>query len=521
MYPTSSQPAPRMMHLRPFSHLLMPVTFAIIAVILLTGTTLLRAGQPVIEVFTADRLAVDYERVEEGVEAVNMSWKAVGLADQHRMRMEAWVGERWVLIGEDFAPEKSDRIVISHPLTFGHPLYRLSVLDASGTIAAEKYLELSYLEAEADAEPLITEFMAPVSGGLQADALNRDELTVPVTWQIRNRGYAHQPVIEQVRMPSGDVIGSPISNLQHWRPRQGQLSLTLAPVDGDTVFLRLRVVDRFTMETLTEQIITLPVVTVPQGPLSVDEWLHLDDETLAHVRELVAAGQAQGHHPDGVIKIGDSNIAEDSALCNFVSGNYDIGSYTHLQAVIDRFAVSLCAESAAAGRSFSTVSVLDPMWADSADCLPEETPLTCAIRVNKPAYAVIYLGVQDLERLAWNPDIPAESFRENLTTIIQQLTDSGVVPILTTFPTGYTFHNDGSADALNAMLREAAGAAHIPLIDLRGAVVHYPNHGVDVDGFHMSTPPAGRTSFTGNEWIYSRTLYELLVLETLYRLTAL
>src|SRR5690606_1197439 len=102
-----------------------------------------------------------------------------------------------------------------------------------------------------------------------------------------------------------------------------------------------------------------------------------------------------------------------------------------------------------------------------------------------------------------------------------QLTDSGVVPILTTFPTGYTFHNDGSADALNVMVREVAGAEHVPLIDLRDAVVHYPNRGVDVDGFHMSTPPAGRTSFTGNEWIYSRTLYELLALETLYRLTAL
>src|SRR5690606_25840426 len=163
--------------LLPFSRLLMPVILAVITVILLAGTTMLRTGQPVIESFTADRLAVDYALVEEGVEAVNMSWKAVGLADQHRMRMEAWVAERWVLIGEDFAPEKSDRIVISHPLTFGPPLYRLSVLDASGNITAEKYLELSYTEAET--EPLIVEFMAPVSGGPQAGALNRVELTVP------------------------------------------------------------------------------------------------------------------------------------------------------------------------------------------------------------------------------------------------------------------------------------------------------------------------------------------------------
>lgn len=34
----------------------------------------------------------------------------------------------------------------------------------------------------------------------------------------------------------------------------------------------------------------------------------------------------------------------------------------------------------------------------------------------------------------------------------------------------------------------------------------------------MSTPPGGRTSFTGNETLYARTLYELRVLEMLYQI---
>src|SRR3982751_3400069 len=78
----------------------------------------IRGTQPYIDFYTADRLVVDYPGVEAGVEAVNMSWKAVNVSGEDFMRMEAWVNGRWVLIGEHFAPEKSDRIVVSHPLSF-------------------------------------------------------------------------------------------------------------------------------------------------------------------------------------------------------------------------------------------------------------------------------------------------------------------------------------------------------------------------------------------------------------------
>src|SRR4051812_25169953 len=114
----------------------------LIAVIGIFSVTVIRGTHPYIDFYTADRLAVDYPGVEEGIEAVNMSWKAVNVSDGNFMRMEAWVGGRWVLIGEHFVPEKSDRIVVSHPLSFDHPLYRLTILDGSGTIIDEKRLEL-------------------------------------------------------------------------------------------------------------------------------------------------------------------------------------------------------------------------------------------------------------------------------------------------------------------------------------------------------------------------------------------
>ncbi len=486
------------------------------AVLLIFGVTAIRGTQPSIEFYTADRLAVDYPGVEAGIEAVNMSWKAVNLSSDDFMRMEAWVGGRWVLIGEHFAPEKSDRIVVSHPLTFAHPLYRLSILNGRGKMIAERPLEFSY--AETRTTPQIVQFIAPVRGGVNKTALSQGAFSVPVLWHIENRNYNQQPVIEQVTVPAGEVIGTPLGDLQTWQPRQGEGSLRLAPVEGEIVYLRLRVVDTGSQQTLIESLITLPVVE-QSGDAAVRPLPPLDTALRDRVRAIYAAGQAQGNTPQRLLKIGDSNIAADSALCNFGWRNYDLGEYGFLQPTIDRFKDSFCAASAAAGRSFSAAAVLDPTWATDEGCLPNETPLACGIRQQRPAFAVLYLGVQDLERMDWSHLLPA-SYRDNLRQILATLTHNGIIPILSTFPTGYTFHNDGSADTLNAMIVQLAAEEHLPLIDLRADTVWYPNRGTDADGFHMSTPPGGKTSFTGNESLYARTLYELRVLEMLHAVDA-
>ncbi|MBI1277741.1 MAG: hypothetical protein GC179_06400 [Anaerolineaceae bacterium] len=490
-----------------------------IAVLLITaalgvfGIRVLRGTQPFIEFYTADHLAVDYPTVEEGIEAVNMSWKAVNVSGENFMRMEAWVGEQWVLIGEHFAPEKSDRIVVSHPLSFAHPLYRLTILNGSGEIIDERKLELTYTNTET--KPQIVQFIAPVRGGVAAEALKKGNVNIPVLWHVENRNYNQQPVIEQVVMPSGEFIGAAMSDLQSWLPRQDERTIHLSPVDGDTIFLKLRVVDTVSKQTLTENLITLPIVANSNDhePVSVSPLPLFDEAILNHVHEIYADGQSQGNTPHSFMKIGDSNIAGDSALCNFGWGNDDLGTYTDLQPTIDLFKASFCASSASAGRSFSSISLLDPMWATAKSCLPNETPLDCGIREQHPSYALLYFGVQDVDH-ALSPN----TYRDNFTKILSTLTEHGIVPILTTFPTGYTFHNDGSADNLNALIVQIANQQHLPLIDLRGSTVLYPNRGVDVDGFHMSTPPSGKTSFTGNEMLYARTLYELRVLEVLHQL---
>lgn len=485
----------------------------LVTLLLLAAFLIFTQNRPRILTYTADPQTVDYRGVEAGTEAVMMSWRAEGLREGNFMRMEAWVGERWVLIGEGFAPEKSDRIVVSHPLAFAAPLYRLTIVSDDGTIAAEQRLTLSYTEIVT--EPHIMQFIAPVRG-LTPDALATGTVTIPVLWHIEDRGARQQPIVEQIDAPEGQVIGVPLDDLSHWQPRQGETQLKLSHVAGDTVYLRLRVVDIDTLQTVVQSVITLPIVPETQAdapPLPI-----LDANVLRRAREIYAIGQANGHHANRFIRIGDSNIANDSALCNFDHDNYDLGAYTDLQPVINRFAGSFCAVSAAAGRSFNSASVLDAMWADDDLCQPGEIPLACDLRRERPAYALIYLGVQDLERITWEPALSPDYYQQNLTRIVDTLADAGVVPILSTFPTGHSFHDDGTADSINAIIAQVAQSRALPLIDLRASAALYPNRGVDADGFHMSTPPGGRTSFTGNEMLYARTLYELYVLEVLRQL---
>jgi len=467
--------------------------------------------------YTSDRQHVDYAKTEAGIEAVQMTWRAVRLRDVHHMMMHAWVNNQWVLIGEGFAPEKTDRIVVSHPLSFERPRYRLAIVDASGQIVHQKFLELDYMtETE---NPEIAEFNAPVANGIPRDAL--DGFRVPLQWHINGRGYRQQPVFEQV-LPDGEPVPRDVPlTFERWMPRYGENDLILKPVAGQEVFIRLRLVDTATRETVTSAVITLPiveVVTPPQAPTFV-----VDDVTHTAMQAVYNRGREQsaGLPTVPLARIGDSNIVEDAVLCNFKRGNYEIGMYTDLLPTIETYADAFCAPSVSAQRALNTFTLNDPTWADNALCEPDETPLDCELRRSQPIAVLIYIGVQDLELIAWDDSIGMVDVRENYQQLLETLLNAGVIPIVATFPTGHAFHADGSAAAINSMIRSLAAEYHVPLIDLRAATATYPNRGTEVDGFHMSTPPDGKTDFTGNQHVYARTLYELQVLQALAWLNTL
>ena len=261
------------------------------------------------------------------------------------------------------------------------------------------------------------------------------------------------------------------------------------------------------------------VVAAATPPVIPDERtdypaLWLGDAVLRNARAIYQRGQAQGNNPNSLIKIGESNTAGTVYMCTFHYGNYDLGPYTDLQPIVDRFnsTGSFCHYDYTARTGFATANLLDDQWAIEAECQAGETPLECGNRIYNPSYALIYLGIADMGFYSEN------QFRQNLLTLIDTLSRNGVVPILSTYPMADTF-NDGKPQYFNAIIRDVAASENIPLMDVRSALYEYANRGTGPDGYHLSVRDPNVTNFTGDELTYGRTLRELLTLQVLQALS--
>lgn len=225
--------------------------------LLCAGLTAQAQSLPTIELFTVAGGPISYPAVEAGEAAADFSWRAVGLRDGDRMQLHALVGGAWVLIGEDFAPEKTDRLVIAHPLDFIPPTYRLSVVDAAGSIVAEQILELSY--APPDGPPTIAMFLPFPSGYTVVVPETAFDAPLPVQWQVDNRSFNSSLVFEQV-LPGGTARSAELPRPVEWLPAHSTGSLhVIDPGAYQDVVLRLRVIDRADGRTLAQQDLVLHV----------------------------------------------------------------------------------------------------------------------------------------------------------------------------------------------------------------------------------------------------------------------
>jgi hypothetical protein len=255
-----------------------------------------------------------------------------------------------------------------------------------------------------------------------------------------------------------------------------------------------------------------PEIDIPPEPLG-NPVVDLNSSVLRNARAIYQRGQQLGNFPNSFMKMGESNTGGTVYMCTFEWGKYDLGTYEELLPIVEWFnqTQSFCRTNMTAGNGFSTATVLDPLWAPADQCESNESPLACEIRKSKPSYAFIYFGIADMGA------ITDDEYRQNLNTIIRILSNSGVIPILTTFPMSDKF-NDGKPQQFNQIIREVAADRRVPLIDLRVAVYNYPDHGTGEDGYHLSVRSVEETTFTGDELVYARTTRELLTLQMLYDL---
>ncbi|MCB9754352.1 MAG: SGNH/GDSL hydrolase family protein [Myxococcales bacterium] len=98
-----------------------------------------------------------------------------------------------------------------------------------------------------------------------------------------------------------------------------------------------------------------------------------------------------------------------------------------------------------------------------------------------PRYAVVHYGTNDI---GWGD---LHGFGDDMLTIVDTLTDQGVIPLLSTIlRRGDSAAADARVPRYNAVIRAVAQARQVPLLDLFLETSPLPDHGLAGDGVHPS-----------------------------------
>ena len=241
----------------------------------------------------------------------------------------------------------------------------------------------------------------------------------------------------------------------------------------------------------------------------------------ANARAIYEAGLARGNRARVFSKLGDCMTENPFFLVTFSQDQYNLGPYADLQSVLDYYKGvparsgqgwakdSFATVGLAAASGFNVAAPLDATWADPKWCQGGESPAACEYRVASPSVALIMFGTNDVGYT------DAASYDYFLRTLIDQTINSGVLPLLSTFPTRP--ENPAKSLLLNQIVVRVALDYDIPLVNLNRALEPLPNHGVNpADTIHLSVPPDGRVDlFTPDDLQYGFTLRNLVTLQAL------
>jgi hypothetical protein len=247
----------------------------------------------------------------------------------------------------------------------------------------------------------------------------------------------------------------------------------------------------------------------PEQAISCEGWQSspIVPAVSTSMRELYRKGQLNGNHAHAFSKIGDGEISAEWFFTAFDLGTdyYDLGPYQNLRPVIAYFADSFGRTGIAAKRGFNTDRILDPAMSDSTLCEPDESPLTCELRLNQPAFAILSLGTNQV----WQP----EEFEKGMRQILDILISKNVVPILST--KGDNLEGD---QRINRTIACLAQEYDVPLWNFWSAIQPLPNHGLQPDREHLTY---GITDFDDAQAVQSawtiRNLTALQVLDAVWR----
>ncbi len=261
-------------------------------------------------------------------------------------------------------------------------------------------------------------------------------------------------------------------------------------------------------------------LSAPLNAQSENPLPPLSDTVVSNLKTIAMIGQVRGNNPYVFAKVGDSITVGERFLYPFGDGTYQLGDHTYLQPVIDAFLQtpvrngnSFNDPSVASAVGWAAYNVLSARAADPYQCNAGESPLVCEYRIIQPSIAFIMFGTNDVGYRS------QDEYTHDMTEIISQSMQMGVIPVLTTIPPQPRVSDRVSA--FNTLVRDLAANNNLPLIDLAAAMADLPDRGLAYDNVHPSWPPGDEEQaayFTADNLRYGYTIRNLLTLQTLDRI---
>ncbi len=227
-----------------------------------TGPT----SPPAILTFNIDLPSITVAEAEAGQESAILSWHTVNVSGDQQVVLERYVLNAWQPLEETLRadspalePVGELAVIVRHPLNFGPPTYRLSILDADGRVLDERVVVVPYDVESVGEGPTIEDFSTGASA-VSALELAAQAARVVVGWEVANRTPTSNLIFEQV-LPDGSAVPVELPRPNLWVASRGQGPVAPAlPGTAEEVTLRLRLVDLVEGDVLDEQTLTLPIV---------------------------------------------------------------------------------------------------------------------------------------------------------------------------------------------------------------------------------------------------------------------
>lgn len=216
------------------------------------------------------------------------------------------------------------------------------------------------------------------------------------------------------------------------------------------------------LQTLTPTVTGLPQPT----SVNVNAWktLPVIPTVDVSIRRIYEYGQSLGNDPHAFSIFGDCQSRPDAFFGVFETDPSVVASLSpELQETIENFQGSFNRESPTSQDGTTPGALLWTQWhRGEYGCSFSETPVACELRIHHPSFVIIQIGTHFESRNT-----------EYLRKVIQQLMDTGVVPILAT-----KADNREKDERINRDMSMLAAEYDLPLWNFWAAVSDLPNRGL-------------------------------------------